>query len=280
MKLFRVLLVVLCVAVTGLVAAGPANAVPTPLQPPTVTTFFTPSSIPLNGTANWSVGVSNPNPAGSLTGVNVADTMPAGLVITNPFAGAFCGGTFTVTATSITMTGLTLAPGDVCSVGGVVQGTTLGTKVNTATVTSTNGGTGAPATATLVVAHQPPTFTKAFGAATIPVGGTTTLTFTLVNPNPSISLGGIVFTDPLPLGLRIGAPNGLVNTCGGIAQAVAGSGALSLSGVSLSPSGTCTLQVNVQATSSSGVKNNQTTPVTSNEAGLGNRATASITVTP
>jgi hypothetical protein len=279
MKLFRVVLVALCVAATGLVAAGPANAVPTPVQPPTVTKFFSPSAIPLNGTANWSVGVSNPNASASLTGVNVADTMPAGLVITEPFSGGFCGGTFAVTATSISMTGLTLAPGDSCALGGLVEGTTLGTKVNTATVTSTNGGTGTPATATLVVAHQPPTFTKAFGAATVPVGGTTTLTFTLVNPNPSTSLSGIIFTDPLPLGLRLASPVGLVNGCGGIAQALPRSGAMSLSGVSLSPSQTCTLQVNVQATST-GVKDNTTTPVTSNEAGLGSRATASITVTP
>jgi hypothetical protein len=90
----------------------------------------------------------------------------------------------------------------------------------------------------------------------------------------------VVFTDPLPLGLRIGTPTGLVNTCGGIVQAVAGSGAVSLSGVRLAPSEKCSLEVNVTASASaSGVKNNQTTPVTSNEAGLGNRATASITVT-
>jgi uncharacterized repeat protein (TIGR01451 family) len=126
----------------------------------------------------------------------------------------------------------------------------------------------------------PPTFAKTFAASTVRAGGTTTLTFTLTNPNAATRLSGVVFTDPLPLGLRIGTPNGLVNTCGGTAQAVAGSGALSLSGVSLSPSGSCTLQVNVRATNSTGVKNNQTTPITSNEAGLGNRATASITVTP
>jgi uncharacterized repeat protein (TIGR01451 family) len=126
---------------------------------------------------------------------------------------------------------------------------------------------------------QPPTFAKSFGTPTIGVGQTTTLTFNLENPNATRPLSGIIFTDPLPLGLRIATPNGLVNTCGGIAQAVAGSGALSLSGVSLSPGAKCALQVNVRTTSS-GVKNNQTTPITSNEAGLGNRATASITVTP
>jgi uncharacterized repeat protein (TIGR01451 family) len=244
-----------------------------------VTKFFSPSAIPLNGTANWSVGVTNPNAAATLTGVTVTDTMPAGLVITSPASGTFCGGSFSITATSISMTGLTLAPGDLCALGGLVQGTTLGTKVNTATVTSTNGGTGTPATATLVVAHQPPRFTKAFGADTVPVGGTTTLTFTLVNPNPSTSLSGIIFTDILPFGVRLGSPVGVVNGCGGIAQALAGSNVMSLSGVSLSPSQTCTLQVNVQATSS-GAKDNKTTPVTSNEAGLGNRATASMTVTP
>jgi len=127
---------------------------------------------------------------------------------------------------------------------------------------------------------NPPSLAKRFGAQSMPRRATTTLTFTLSNPNAGSSLSGMIFTDPLPLGLRIGTPNGLINTCGGIAQAVAGSGALSLSGVSLPASGTCTLQVNVRATSSTGIKNNQTAPITSNEAGLGNRATATITVTP
>ena len=71
-------------------------------------------------------------------------------------------------------------------------------------------------------AVAPPTIAKAFGAASIVVNGTTTLTFTLTNPNPGIALNGVGFTDNLPAGLVVATPNGLASTCGGTVTAVAG----------------------------------------------------------
>ena len=70
-----------------------------------------------------------------------------------------------------------------------VTATTGGLKTNfTSPVTSTEGGTDGTAVAFLVVVAQgevaPPTIEKAFGAASIAVNETTTMTFTLTNPNP------------------------------------------------------------------------------------------------
>ena len=106
-----------------------------------------------------------------------------------------------------------------------VTGTSAGSMTNTTgSVTSTNGGTGNTASAGITVA-TPPTITKAFGAAAIPLNGSTTsLTFTIPNPNTGSSLTGVAFTDNLPAGLVVATPNGLNNTCGGTATAVAGSG--------------------------------------------------------
>jgi hypothetical protein len=160
-----------------------------------------------------------------------------------------------------------------------VKGVGAGTKNNVSNaVTSTNGGSGNTASATLVVA-VPPSLSKAFGQASIGKNSSTTLTFTLTNPNTGTPLSGVVFTDPLPLGLKIDSPNGLVSTCGGVVQAIAGSGAVSVSGVTLPTSGSCTVKVNVRSTGSTGVKTNTTTAVTSNEAGLGSPATTTITIT-
>ena len=63
-------------------------------------------------------------------------------------------------------------------------------------------GTGNTATVKLTVA-APPTITASFSPAIIPVNGTSVLTFTITNPNPTTTLTGVGFTDVLPSGLRV-----------------------------------------------------------------------------
>lgn len=72
----------------------------------------------------------------------------------------------------------------------------LGTGVNSLSVTALNQPP-----------LSPPTITKAFCAASIPLNGATSLTFTVTNPNTSV-LTGIAFTDNLPAGLTVAStPN-------------------------------------------------------------------------
>jgi arabinogalactan endo-1,4-beta-galactosidase len=124
----------------------------------------------------------------------------------------------------------------------------------------------------------PPTIAKVFGAASVSLNGTTSLTFSLSNPNVAISLSGIGFTDSLPAGLTVSTPNGLTGNCGsGTISATAGSNSVSLSGASLAAGAVCTFAVNVVGTSS-GAQNNVTSAVTSTEAGSGGTASAQITV--
>jgi uncharacterized repeat protein (TIGR01451 family) len=118
---------------------------------------------------------------------------------------------------------------------------------------------------------------KAFGAASIPVGGSTSLTFTVTNPS-SPAKTGIGFTDTLPSGLVVATPNGLTNTCGGTVTATAGSSSISLTGVALSPATSCTFAVNVVGTAV-GVQNNTTSAITATGGPIGSAATAIITVT-
>src|SRR5262249_52643220 len=158
-------------------------------------------------------------------------------------------------------------------------GVTAGTKTNsTSPVTSSNGGTGNSATATLVVGTvTAPTIAKAFGATSIQAGGTTTLSFTITNPN-GLALTGVAFNDPFPAGLLVATPNGLTGSCGGGSiPATAGSGSLSLPGATLTPDPSCTFSHNVIGTST-GQLTNVTGPVTSTNGGTGNTATASVTV--
>jgi arabinogalactan endo-1,4-beta-galactosidase len=127
-------------------------------------------------------------------------------------------------------------------------------------------------------AKLPPTLAKAFGGAGVNLGGSTSLTFSLSNPNSSISLSGVGFTDTLPSGLVVSTPNGLTGSCGGGAiTAAAGANVIGLAGATLSAGASCSFAVNVTG-ASLGAQNNVTTAVTSTEAGNGQTASAKITV--
>src|SRR5580692_5205385 len=124
----------------------------------------------------------------------------------------------------------------------------------------------------------PPTIAKAFGGASVALNGNTTLTFTLANPNSSLSLSGVGFTDAMPSGLTISSPNGLTGSCGGgTITAASGSTSIGLSGAALAAGASCAFMVNVMG-ATAGAQNNVTSAVTSTEAGNGATASAQITV--
>jgi hypothetical protein len=146
------------------------------------------------------------------------------------------------------------------------------------------GGTGyfsleeAPSVGGLVVA-SPATISKAFGLLAIPAGSSTSLTFTITNPNTVASLSGVAFSDTLPSGLLVATPNDLTGSCGGgTITAVAGTNSVSLAGASLAAGASCTFSVEVIGTGPGGLQINTTSTITSNQALAGAPATASIFV--
>ena len=159
-----------------------------------------------------------------------------------------------------------------------VTGTTAGDKNNTSgSVSSTNGGTGNTATATLTVVAAP-SIAKAFSPTQVNVDGTSTLTFTLTNPAANtVAESGVAFTDTLPSGLVVKTPNGLSNTCGGTATATAGTGSIQLTGGSVAKNSSCAIAVNVTPTAT-GTLVNTSGAVSSTNGGTGSTATATLTV--
>jgi len=252
------------------------------MSPPNITMIFGASTIPLNGTTTLGFTLTNPNASQGLTGVAFSDTLPSGLAVaaSNGMAST-CGGTVTATPGTglISLSGATLTASGVCAVSVNITGITAGSQTNTTGAVSSNEtGPGVSSNTASLMVVAPPTITKTFGASSMTLLGTTTLTFAINNPNASTLLTGIGFTDTLPSGLVISSPNGQSGGCGGgTITAASGSNSISLASALLSPSSQCTFSVNVTAVSS-GLQNNVTSAVTSNEGGSGGTASASLTV--
>jgi hypothetical protein len=254
--------------------------------PPTISKLFLPDRVSPNGTTLLSFTISNPNSDPNtnvtLTGIAFADNLPAGLVIASPNElSNDCGGTVTATpgSSSISLIGGTLAPADPALLAGqsnnqatanpaqgacfitvkVQAPTALGTLNNTTgPITSNESGPGATSnTASLTVTAPPvpPTIAKGFGTASIPLNGTTTLTFLLTNPNANVMLMNISASDILPAGLVMATANNLTSSCEADIIAEPGSNVIGITALNLPASSSCSFSVNVTGTSA-GTKNN------------------------
>lgn len=89
-----------------------------------------------------------------------------------------------------------------------------------------------------------------FGASSLYIGGSTSLTYTLTNPpSGSPPVTSVGFTNTLPAGLVVATPNNLTGSCGGgTISATPGSSTISLSGGTLAAGASCTFSVDVVAT--------------------------------
>jgi hypothetical protein len=248
---------------------------------PTIVESFGVATVALNGSTSLSFTITNPNASLALTGIELIDTLPAGLVVATPngFSGSSGGGIVTAVAGSnaISLSGATIAANDSITFSVDVTGTTAGVKDNLVSVTSTEGGGGNTAHASITVV-APPTIADSFGTATVALNGSTSLTFSFTNPNATFGLSGIGFSLALPAGLVVATPNGLAGGVGaGTIMAVAGSSTISLSDGTLAPGGSASFSVNV-TTTTVGAMSTTTSSVISTEGGTGGTASASITV--
>ena len=259
-----------------------SSAAPVPGLSLTFTKQFNATNIPVGGTTQ--LGFTITNTSGSpATALAFTDTLPAGLVVgTPPGIGGTClSGTVTAVAGSgsVSWAGGSVPALSSCTITLNVTGTTLGVKNNTSGSLANSFGPPIPGPSANLTVDGPPTISKAFGVASIAVGASTSLTFTLQNNNPNDVLHGVGFTDTLPAGLVVATPNALTNTCGGTATATAGSTSIPLTGGTVFETGsTCTIGLNVTGVSP-GVQLNTTSAPTSTEGGTGTTASASITVT-
>ncbi len=161
--------------------------------------------------------------------------------------------------------------------GQIVQALSAGVHTITAQLSDPNYTTPVSNAQTITVIG-PPTISNAFSGPTVPLNGTTTLTFTITNPNATASLSGVAFSDTLPAALAVAATPNVNNTCNGTVTATAAANQIALSGGSIASGSSCTLSVDLTP-SVLGTASNTTGPVSSNEGGVGTVSnTASINV--
>jgi len=263
-----------------------------PFFPPTISKLFLPGTVAPDGTTLLSFTISNPNsdPNTNITlnGIAFTDNLPAGLVIASPNELTNdCGGTVAATpgSSSISLSGGTLAPAPPDSLAAKLRtqassdpaaGTcfitvkvkapgSLGTLNNTTgTITANETGPGTTSnTASLTVIMPPlaPTIAKGFGAASILLNGTTSLTFMFTNPNSNVTLMNVSASDILPTGLVIANPNNLAGSCAADISANPGSNTIGITALNLPASSSCSFSVNVTGTTA-GTKDNTSGNVT------------------
>ncbi len=259
----------------------PACDTLTVIAPPAISKAFSPDTISAGGTSALTFTLTNPSAnTVPLAGVSFTDTFPVGVTLASVPNASQCNGTVTSTANSVTLTGGSIPVDSSCTVIVSVTAAAGGTYLNTSdAVTSTNGGTGNTASDTLNVI-APPSISKTFSPDTINAGGTSTLTFTVTNPNASATLNGVAFTDAFPVGVQVAnPPNESTNGCDESSTPAfapaAGDISLSFSNGSIASGGTCTVSVDV--TAAGGTHVNTSGAVNSTNGGTGNTASDTLT---
>jgi uncharacterized repeat protein (TIGR01451 family) len=269
------------------------NATLTVNNLPTLKKAFAGPNLALGQTSSIVFTITNPATAPLRAGLSFTDTLPAGLVIANPpIPSSTCSAPFTYTAINGTQAftaNFGIAAGGailptICTVTLNVTATTVGIKNNgAAQITSITGMNNDVTTQTLTV-NALPTLNKAFSPAAVDVYTTSTMTFTLSNPNGN-TLTSAKFTDTLT-GFSVAAPATIGGTCAGVTNSptlAAGTTSLNLTVPSLA-SGVCTITIPVSAISS-GSYTNTTSGITSVETGASvgtpsNTATLTVNFLP
>ncbi|MFN5543367.1 MAG: hypothetical protein ACK499_13830, partial [Betaproteobacteria bacterium] len=189
---------------------------------------------------------------------------------------------FTAGQTALSFTGLTIpakvgAVDGSCTVSIVVQSNTPGTHPNQTNAVFSNEAppSAVSNTANLTVTAQSPAIAKAFSPSAIAAGATSTMSFTITNPN-SVALTGANFTDTLVNMSVAGAQT--ITGCGGSNSLTNGQTALSFTGLTIPAAGNCTINVTVTS-STPGVLPNTASGVASAQAATGAVSnTANLTV--
>lgn len=243
----------------GYTNATPTSATLSTLQGLGVSKGFAPAYVAPNAVSRLKIRLANtydPNVINPtvLTGVSYTDQLPSGLLLAAvPNAVSTCTGaqiTVNPVQRSVTLSGVTLAPGGVCDLEVNVTAATAGQYLNSIpanTVTTNEGVTNpTPGNATLNVVPGP-SISKTFATSPVKVGERTELIVTVTN-SANVPLTGVALTDNLPPDLAVANPSDTGTTCaGGSVTALPGAAKVSLTGATVPANNSCTFRAFVVA---------------------------------
>jgi uncharacterized repeat protein (TIGR01451 family) len=190
---------------------------------PTFSKSFDPSTIAPGSVSTLTFTITNsaPTPVTDLAFTDVLPTVPGDVDIATPAnASTTCDIAFGgsgVTAPdgggTITFSDGELGGGESCTVTVDVTASTPGTHTNPAITLSSSAGSSMSLAVDLTVSTTLPGFSKSFAPSSVPLGGRSTLTFTIDNQlNPS-RVGNLDFTDNLPVGMLVADPANASTDC-------------------------------------------------------------------
>ncbi len=267
---------------------------------PSIAKAFAPASIVTGGTSVITFTLNNPT-AVALSAVGFTDTLSSMQVAGTPAVTNTCGGAVSATAgatgaNAITLTGGSLAPNSSCTVSVTVTSSTTGVLPNTTSGVTSSAPTGLPSNTANLTVIGSPVATKSFSPTSIrtnALGGVSTLTITITNPNTTTNLTGVAFTDNLPQNVggvaaadmfNTAAPNPTLNCSIGSSATLVGGAAsgatIGISAGTLLSGGSCTVTVQVTGGAAANYLNS-TGAITTTVAGLpsGAASTATLNVT-
>ena len=215
---------------------------------------FSPSAVTLGSPSTLTFTIDNSSNGGFSLAMLFTDVLPSGMIVASPNnSNTDCNffSTAVITAVpgsnSISMANAGVAAGAVCTVNVDVIAGSVGALDNQSGELFSSGVSSGFAVATLDVSIQPVILEKDFIDDPVAPGGTTALSFTILNTDRINATSNMAFTDDLDATLSglqaLGLPQS--NVCGS-GSMLTGSGLISLTGGNLPAEGSCTFEVIVQ----------------------------------
>ncbi|MBT8495494.1 MAG: hypothetical protein KJO07_20765, partial [Deltaproteobacteria bacterium] len=238
-------------------AAAPAVA-QVPTTPPTFYKVFSPDAIGPGSTTRLIFTIDNTNATNAITtsplsDLAFTDVLPSEITIATPASATTdCAGALLTAPEgggTITMTDGRLGADSLCTVEVNVTSDVIGEGpyTNVSGDLTSSAGNHGDAEADLTVDGDRPGFSKAFSPSSIPLLGTSTLTFTIDNPVAGSLLGIFAFSDVLPPGMTLADPSNATTTCSGSGFSLGEpeSRTIFFTGGSLSAGSSCTASIDV-----------------------------------